>query len=47
MFCDLSQAYTMAPLLFIIALDSLYKVFRARNGFEGIVYLYGGRAKTI
>ncbi|KAI9908728.1 hypothetical protein PsorP6_004718 [Peronosclerospora sorghi] len=37
----------MAPLLFILALDSLYKVINARNKIDGIVLRAGGGSEKI
>ena len=45
--CGIRQGCPVAPLLFILALDSAFKVFRMRLNFHGVRITAPGRAETI
>ena len=45
--CGIVQGYPLAPLLFILVLDSAYKVFRMRLDIHGVRLAASGRAEAI
>ena len=45
--CEIRQGCSLAPLLFILALDSIYRVLQAQEDIRGVPITSGGRTTEL